>query len=308
MNKQDAEPAEASWYLSRDGEQHGPLSDRELSLFAEGGNFKPGDLLWTAGLDEWKPADSIFGLAPSADDAEPALDDTEFVPDADEDAGLEDDSPSEASAPYSHESADTAIGHHDGFDDDSLFDDPLAGDPLDEHVGALAKALSGETEPPKLSFQEKLTADIKSFGGFCAYLWSVFVLLTMHALVGGAEYGVGMSFFVLSTVNAFLLMQAMPLVERFGFFQDLKHKPLVYSVAVKTLIFVAALVLAYEVEMGLLGFVGVGAGFMSLGGGLGGTLAWCLVFSIALLPYFALREIEAAVGADMIRKLLFRRH
>ncbi|WP_158008276.1 hypothetical protein [Methyloceanibacter methanicus] len=188
-----------------------------------------------------------------------------------------------------------------------MFDDPLAGDPLDDHVGALAKALSGETEPRKLSFQEQLIADIKSFGGFCAYLWAVFILLTLHAVVGSAEYGVGMSFFLLTTVNAFLLVRTMPLAERSSFFQNLKHKPLIHSIVIKTLIFVAALVLAYAVEMALLGLAGIGDGLFSLGGGPGGMLAWWLIFCLTLLPYFAFREVEAAVGADMMGKLLFGR-
>jgi len=270
VSENDAELAEARWYLSREGQQHGPLSDRELSLFADGGNFKPGDLLWTAGLDDWKSADEIFGIA-QPDDAE------------------------------------TPIRHHDGFDDDPLFDDPLAGDPLDDHVGAIAKALSGEAEPREMSFQERVIADLKAFGGFCIWLWAVFIMLTVHAVVGGAQNGVGMSFFVLTTLNAFLLMQAMPLAERYSFFQNLKHKPLIYSIIFKTLIFVAALVLAYAVEMALLGLVGIGAGVMTLGGGLGGMLAWWVIFCVALLPYFAFRELEGAVGADMMGKLLFGR-
>ena len=65
VDQGEAERAEPSWYLTRDGKQVGPLTDRELSLFAEGGNFKDGDLLWTAGLDSWKPANAVFGLASS---------------------------------------------------------------------------------------------------------------------------------------------------------------------------------------------------------------------------------------------------
>ena len=310
VNEHDAEPTEPSWYLSRDGQQHGPLSDRELSLFAEGGNFQPGDLLWTAGLDEWKPADAIFGLAPTDDEApvsETAVEDTEFLPD-DEDVAPDsvvaaaDPAKIDAAASPSGAERGPAARHYEGFEDESVFDDPL-----DDHVGALAKALRGEAEPPQLSFQEQLVADLKTFGGFCAYLWAVFVLLTLHAVVGSAEYGVGLSFFVLTTINAFVLMRMMPLAERHAFFQNLAHKPLVYSIAYKTLIFVTALVLAYAVEMGVLGFAGIGEGFLSLGGGLGGMLAWWLIFSVALFPYFAFREVEAAVGADMMRKLLLGR-
>ncbi|BAQ18610.1 DUF4339 domain-containing protein [Methyloceanibacter caenitepidi] len=310
VNKQDAEPAEATWYLSRDGQQHGPLSDRELSLFAEGGNFQPGDLLWTAGLDEWKPADSIFGLAQTDDEtpaSQTAAEDTEFLPD-DEDVApdsfvaAEDAAKIDAAASQSGAERSSAARHYEGFEDDSVLDDPL-----DDHVGALAKALRGEAEPPQLSFQEQLVADLKTFGGFCAYLWAVFVVLTVHAVVGSAEYGVGLSFFVLTTINAFVLMRLMPLAERHAFFQNLAHKPLIYSIAYKTLFFVTALVLAYAVEMGVLGFAGIGDGLLSLGGGLGGMLAWWLIFSVALFPYFAFREVEAAVGADMMRKLLLGR-
>ncbi|MCP5002250.1 MAG: DUF4339 domain-containing protein [Hyphomicrobiales bacterium] len=70
VEAQDAERHGADWYLSRNGEQIGPLTDRELSLFAEGGNFKPGDLLWTAGLDGWTPPDAIFGLSGDSENTE----------------------------------------------------------------------------------------------------------------------------------------------------------------------------------------------------------------------------------------------
>jgi len=309
VNEHDAEPAEASWYLSRGGQQHGPLSDRELTLFAEGGNFQPGDLLWTAGLDEWKPADSIFGLAQTEDEAaasEPLANDTEFMPD--DEAGVSSDDADTAGAGSAEaggsepDAKAEAPARHAGFEDDPLFDDPL-----DDHVGELAKALRGEAEPPKLSFQQQLVADIKTFGGFCAYLWAVFILLTVHAVVGSAQSGVGLSFFVLTTMNAFLLMRLMPLVDRHSFFQNLAHKPLSYSIIYKTFIFVTALVLAYAVDMGLLGFAGIGDGIVSLGGGLGGMFAWWLILSVALLPYFAFREVEATIGADMMRKLLLGR-
>ncbi|MDJ0514410.1 MAG: DUF4339 domain-containing protein [Methyloceanibacter sp.] len=309
VNEHDAELAEASWYLSRDGQQHGPLSDRELSLFAEGGNFQPGDLLWTAGLDEWKPADAIFGLAQAdgEDDAldEPAEQDIVNISEAGNDATLAADAVSggaDVAAPLSDISADAPAPRQVGLEDDPLFDDPL-----DDHVGALAKALRGEAEPAKLSFQQQLIADIRTFGGFCAYLWTVFIVLTVHAMVGSAQFGVGLSFFLLTTVNAFLLMRAMPLLERQAFFENLKHKPLVYSIICKTLLFVTGLVLAYAIEMGVLGFAGMGDGFFSLGGGWGGMLAWWLILSLALLPYFAFREVEAAVGADMMGKLLLGR-
>ncbi len=308
----NAEPADARWYLSRDGEQHGPLSDRELSMFAEGGNFQPGDLLWTEGLDEWMSADAVFGLAEN-DDVEAFADERsteDVVPNA-----LDNVTPPEGAVSPTQDLAGKAefaetdagreapVRHTGGLEDDHHFDETTSA-----NVGALAKALRGESKPAKLSFLAQLIADLRAFSGLCAYLWIIFAVLTLHAVVSGAQFGMGLSFFVLSTVNALLLMRAWPLIEGLRFFQNLQHKPLIYAMAFKTLIFGVGLVLAYAVEMGILSLVGFGLGYLSAVGGLGGVLAWLLTMSLALFPYFVFREVEDAIGPDMMRKLLFRSH
>jgi hypothetical protein len=48
------------WYLARDGQQFGPLSDVELKKFIELGHLRPTDLLWRHGLPDWRPASAIF--------------------------------------------------------------------------------------------------------------------------------------------------------------------------------------------------------------------------------------------------------
>lgn len=377
MNEEDAETSEGSWYLARDGEQLGPLTERELSLFADGGNFKPGDLLWTAGLESWKSAEDVFDLAPAGESetatdepsagedlsAKTAADDSSARSSAEEtgnelenDAGAdESNSPdllspeaarealSEAlsasvggglaaspdkDAPFDDQSADAlgegSLGTGDLGDEDFQSYDPEAADPLHapledvhfdgdhldsdaidgEHVGALAKALSGESEPQKLSFQQRMAAEFKSFAGLCGYLWAVFILLTLHAVVGGALVGLGVSFFLLTTLNAFLLTLAMPQLER-RFLQAPNGNPLLYAILYKTALFVTALFVAYIAEMAVIGLLmgpDIGAGIDNLGGVLGTGMLW-IVFFGALFPYFTFKEFEAAVGADMVRKL-----
>lgn len=44
------------WYLARDGEQFGPLSDAELRKLVEFGHLKPNDLLWREGFPDWRSA------------------------------------------------------------------------------------------------------------------------------------------------------------------------------------------------------------------------------------------------------------
>ena len=50
----------AQWYLARDGEQFGPISDAEMAKFVELGHLKPTDLLWREGFPDWRPAMVVF--------------------------------------------------------------------------------------------------------------------------------------------------------------------------------------------------------------------------------------------------------
>jgi GYF domain 2 len=54
------------WYLARDGQQHGPLTEDELDKFIELGHLKPTDLLWRAGFDDWRTAAQVFPPLPPA--------------------------------------------------------------------------------------------------------------------------------------------------------------------------------------------------------------------------------------------------
>lgn len=64
------------WYLARDGQQHGPVTDVELKKIIELGYLKPTDLVWRQGMSEWAMAESVLDLrsapAPQAPRPQPA--------------------------------------------------------------------------------------------------------------------------------------------------------------------------------------------------------------------------------------------
>jgi hypothetical protein len=54
------------WYLARDGQQFGPISEAEMAKLVELGHLQPTDLLWRDGFPDWRPAMVVFpphGLA-----------------------------------------------------------------------------------------------------------------------------------------------------------------------------------------------------------------------------------------------------
>ncbi|HRY07885.1 MAG TPA: GYF domain-containing protein [Hyphomicrobiaceae bacterium] len=51
---------EILWYIARDGQQHGPISETEMRLFVDNGHLRPTDLLWQPGFADWRPATTVF--------------------------------------------------------------------------------------------------------------------------------------------------------------------------------------------------------------------------------------------------------
>ncbi len=52
--------SEIVWYIARDGQQHGPLTDAEMRLFVQSGHLKPSDLVWNQTMTEWQAAEVVF--------------------------------------------------------------------------------------------------------------------------------------------------------------------------------------------------------------------------------------------------------
>jgi hypothetical protein len=49
-----------SWYIARDGAQHGPISEIEFTEVMKHGHLLPSDLIWREGLDRWVPATDVL--------------------------------------------------------------------------------------------------------------------------------------------------------------------------------------------------------------------------------------------------------
>ncbi len=60
MPPSSASAPPAEWYLARDGQQFGPLSEAELNKLVELGHLRADDLLWRDGLADWLTADSVL--------------------------------------------------------------------------------------------------------------------------------------------------------------------------------------------------------------------------------------------------------
>jgi uncharacterized protein DUF4339 len=331
--KPEAVDSEPTWYLTRAGEQLGPLTGRELSLFAEGGNFKPGDLVWTAGFDAWKPADDVFGLSPSPEATtqaapEPINETSEQGETSEQDGASKRDGASESvmfSLPPAPEAEPVDIPASLGdvgdavFDAGPAFDDAAHGfddaahataEPNGEDVDALIQALTGRGEPAKPTLKARVLQEIKKFAGIFVYLWVVFIVLLLHEWIVLSENHINFKFYGLAAINALVLAKIMLIADNFRFAEQLKGMPLIYPIIYKAVAFTTLLFAAYVLEEMLIGGIfgkGVLASVPNVGGGLGGAFGLWLIFCIALVPFFAFKELERVVGPAAFLKLLFGR-
>ena len=62
------------WFIARDGKQHGPVSDAELTKIIELAHLNPTALVWRQGFTDWRAASSVFPEigAPPAPAPQPA--------------------------------------------------------------------------------------------------------------------------------------------------------------------------------------------------------------------------------------------
>ena len=60
------------WYVGRDGQQFGPVSDLEFRRAFEAGQLKGSDLVWREGFAEWQPVSTLPPIAAPTPLAQPA--------------------------------------------------------------------------------------------------------------------------------------------------------------------------------------------------------------------------------------------
>lgn len=260
----------ASWYLARGDKRYGPLGDRELLLLAEKGGLKTDDLLWKPGFETWKPVHAVCGVGASA-------------------RGATQDKPQPSALSKDAEYLPT-------------------GEAIEPSTQADSLEASDAGQAPKRSLKARLYGELKSFLLIFAYLWLVFFVFLVHEWTVLASNHIGFKFYGLALVNALVLSKIMLIAEAFKFADRLDDKPLIYPIAFKAIAFGALLMVSYvaeEILVGLYHGKSAAESFPQVGGGgLVGIVTIGAILCVALVPFFAFREIARVIGAAEFRALM----
>ena len=163
--------------------------------------------------------------------------------------------------------------------------------------------------PQKRDWPEFIRDEAKSFAIIFVYLAIVFGVLGLHQWIVLSSKGIDYQFYGLALLNALVLAKIILIAESFNFADGLKAHPLAYRVLYKCLAFTALLIVAYIAEEVLVGKFhgeGVAQAFPEIGDGtLKGWLAMAVILCVALIPFFAFREMGREVGGPTLKVLFF---
>lgn len=142
------------------------------------------------------------------------------------------------------------------------------------------------------------------------YFWVLFTLFSLHkALVLHDQYVIFHQGFDL--INALALAKVVLLGEELHLGDRLGNRPLVYPIIFKSAVFAAILFCSHVVEEAAIGAWNgktLSQSIQDFGGGtLQGMFIVALIMFVALIPFFAYRELERVIGAEEFSSLLFGR-
>ena len=142
------------------------------------------------------------------------------------------------------------------------------------------------------------------------FLALVFAAFTQYRRLFLAAYDIIYTNYWVAVVHALVLAKVIMIGAVFHLGRGLENRPLIYPALYKAFVFsllVAVLAIVEHAIKGLWGGQGLAAGVAEFfDRGSEELLAQCLVIFVALVPFFAVKELGRVLGQDRIAALFFR--
>jgi hypothetical protein len=157
--------------------------------------------------------------------------------------------------------------------------------------------------------RERIVEEIRRFVVLFLYLWLLFGLFVLNESIILRQHGIGFAAQGFAVFNALVLAKVMLVAEDLNFGRWLDRRPLIYPILHDALLFTVLFIafhVAEKVVIGLIKGASVRSSVPAIGGGgLAGLLCVAVIFFVALIPYFAVRNLSRALGPGRLSALLF---
>jgi hypothetical protein len=159
--------------------------------------------------------------------------------------------------------------------------------------------------------KERAADEFKRFVVIVVYLWVVFALLSIHKSLVLSQHHLDFPEHAFAIINAFIFAKVLLIGEHFHLGTRFHHKPLIYPILHKCLIFTVVLISFHIVESILVGLWHgntVASSLPLLGENsvksIGSVGIMCFV---VLLPFFGFREIGRVIGNKELSSLIMHK-
>jgi hypothetical protein len=162
----------------------------------------------------------------------------------------------------------------------------------------------------KRTMKEKIFQEFKEVVPMFLYLWLLFALFTYYEAIVLARREISYAPFGLAFVNAFVLAKVMLVAEKLRIGTRFRKKAPVFPIFYKSFLFALTFIcfnLAEEVVIGLWKGKTIAESLPRIGGGSpAGTVIAGLIMTIALIPFFAFRELSRVLGKSALAALFLK--
>jgi hypothetical protein len=159
--------------------------------------------------------------------------------------------------------------------------------------------------------KEKAREELVEYALNVVYLGIVFATFTVYRRLLLAAHDITYTNYGFALIEALILGKVIMIGSIFRLGRGLEDKPLIFPTLYKTVVFTAFVALFTAAELVVKGFVsdhGIAAEFAEFTAqGYEVIFANLMVVFVALIPFFAMKELGRAVGRERIARLFFRR-
>jgi len=165
-------------------------------------------------------------------------------------------------------------------------------------------------QKPGRSLKERTVHNFKELLAMFLYLWLLFALFTYHKAIVLASHDIDFRPFGIAFINAFILAKVMLVAEELRVGTMFRRRAPIFPVLHKSLLF-AIIFICFNVAEGIVTGLWKGKpiaeSIPKMGGGsLGEIVIVGIIITIALMPFFAFRELSRVMGKGVLETLFLR--
>ena len=164
----------------------------------------------------------------------------------------------------------------------------------------------------RLGFKQRVVGGARRLAGIFLYLWVVLTLFALHESIVLAKHEIDYRGYGTAFIKAWVLAKVMLVADDLNLGgRWFEHHRLMYRILSRSALFALVFMAVHTVERLLVGWwqgKTILEAIPQIGGGsVAGIVSVSVIISVALIPFFAVRALEQALGPGVLRLLFARR-